>query len=89
MALEKTIVDKVFGLTVPNAYLKLAYFRWSDADNKAIATFSVFSTVEARNNDKTVIGTIDIDVTDNFTDLQNKLYSLGKSHSELLSSKDV
>ncbi len=89
MAFKKDITDTRFGNTFSGAYIKLAYFRWSDADNKAVATFSVFSSSESKNDGKEAVENIEINVTDEFADLQEKLYNKAKLMPEFSGAIDA
>lgn len=89
MAFKKDITDERFGTLVSGAYIKLAHFRWSDADQRAVATFSVFATKEAQESGKEVVSNIEIDVTLDFSDLQQRLYMLAKTKSEFEGAIDI
>lgn len=89
MALSQDTPDDRFGYTVVGAYIKLAHFRWSDADMRAVATFSVFATPEARSEGKEVITNIEVDVTDQFLSIQPQLYAEIKKLPEYASALDV
>ena len=89
MALQKDIIDDRFGSLVAGAYIKLAYFRWSDADGAAVATFSVFATSSAKDEGKEVVSNIEIDVTGEFPSIQAQLYAKIKSLPEFSDAVDV
>lgn len=89
MAISQDTIDERFGYLVPNAYIKLAYFRWSDADMKAMATFSIFATSTAMAEGKEVITNIEIDVTNQFLDIQPLLYAEIKKLPEYSDAVDV
>lgn len=89
MALQQDVQDERFGNVIKDSYQKLAYFRWSDADSKVMATMSVFATPTARGEGKECITNIEVDVTDLFPDLQKKLYDRIKTDPRFVDAVDV
>ncbi len=89
MALKKDMKEPRFGFIVPEAYLKLAYFRWSSVDNKCMATISVWKDLESEDKEEEVISNIEIDVTDMFPEMAKKLYNRIKKEAEFKSAMDV
>ena len=89
MALKKDTPSERLGGTFPDAYIRLAYVRWSDVDMKVIATFSVWASPTAREDGKEALGNIDVDVTDEFPDVQARTYTKAKFDPQLLDAIDV
>jgi len=89
MALKKDMKEPRFGFIVPDAYLKLAYFRWSSIDNKCVATVSMWQDSGAEDREGEVVSNIEIDVTDMFPEMAKKLYNRIKKEAEFKSAMDV
>jgi len=89
MALMIDATDEIRGGTHSDAYHKLAYLRWSDVDNKVMAVLSVFSTATAEAEGKEVISSVELDVTDLFPDIQEKVYGRIKRMNSYTSALDV
>lgn len=75
MAIGKDVLDSRFGSTISGAYIKFCYLRWSDVDNMAMATFSVWATDTAEAEGLEAINTFEIDVTSSFPNIQPLMYA--------------
>lgn len=89
MAIQKEITEARFNMTVPDAYLKLAYLAWNDIEKRFVATFSTWSSPTAEAEGKECISLFQVDVTELYADLQADVYNLAKTKPELSGGIDV
>ena len=89
MAIKKTIIDERFGSEFAGAYIKLAYLRWSDVDNKTIGNFSVWSTPTAEAEGKECIEIIEVDLTHLYPKIQEDAYKEIKKLPKYVDAEDV
>jgi len=89
VALQKDIIDDLHGMAVSGAYLKFSFLRWSSADNKVMATVSVFATSTSEADEKRAISSIELDITDMFPGIQAQVYARIKADPRLSDAIDI
>ena len=89
MAIKQQVIDARFGSTIPDAYIKFCYMRWSDVDKKCMATFSTWATPTAEAEGLECIETFEIDVTSVFPNIQEDMYKEIKKLTKFKDAIDV
>lgn len=84
MALKTNIISDRFGISYPNAYIKLVQVFWSDQTQKTIATYSVWADQNAYVNKKEIVDTVNVDVSNMFPTIQQDIYNSNKNYSTRL-----